>query len=168
MTFSGNSWQQLHLWNMERKLGQRLQLCLQVYNQFNDWEQKSWTFARDRDDSLVMVDVNGGGGRVMVPGNIMRDPRVFRLNINLWIFELLLQLKFSLSAGSSSPQTSSTSCWPSDPRGCSGTPSLLSTTSTTLPPAGRSHPFFIWNASLECIDHAEAKHGCRIYNLQCR
>ena len=40
MTFSGNSWQQLHLWNMERKLGQRLQLCLQVYNQFNDWEEK--------------------------------------------------------------------------------------------------------------------------------
>ena len=31
----------------------------------------------------MMVDVNGGGGRVMVPGNIMRDPRVFRLNINL-------------------------------------------------------------------------------------
>ena len=123
--------------------------------------KKSWTFARDRDDSLVMVDVNGGGGRVMVPGNIMRDPRVFRLNINLWIFELLLQLKFSLSAGSSSPQTSSTSCWPSDPRGCSGTPSLLSTTSTTLPPAGRSHSFFIWNATLKCIDNAEAKHGCR-------
>ena len=39
---------------------------------------------RDRDDSLVMVDVNGGGGRVMVPGNIMRDPRVFRLNMRHW------------------------------------------------------------------------------------
>ena len=78
--FAGNSWQQLHLWNMEWKLGQRFQLRLQVSTMNGIVSLKklsSWKF-RDRDDSLVMVDVNGGGGRVMVPGNIMRDPRVFR------------------------------------------------------------------------------------------
>ena len=60
---------------MEWKLGQRFQLRLQVSTMNGIVSLKklsSWKF-RDRDDSLVMVDVNGGGGRVMVPGNIMRD-----------------------------------------------------------------------------------------------
>ena len=60
---------------MEWKLGQRFQLRLQVSTLSRILSVKkhsSWKF-RDRDDSLVMVDVNGGGGRVMVPGNIMRD-----------------------------------------------------------------------------------------------
>jgi len=46
------------------------------------WVSASNYVYRDRDDSLVMVDVNGGGGRVMVPGNIMRDPRVFRFKLS--------------------------------------------------------------------------------------
>ena len=126
---------------MEWKLGQRFQLRLQVSTMIRISLKKkhsSWKF-RDRDDSLVMVDVNGGGGRVMVPGNIMRDPRVFRWH--LWeslnlvqasIKELLAiflrdqksnithLLQIFFPTGSSFPQTSSTSCWPSGPRGSSG------------------------------------------------
>ena len=33
---------------------------------------------RDVDDSLVMVDAATGESKVVVPGNIMREPRVFR------------------------------------------------------------------------------------------
>ena len=39
-------------------------------------------FFRDVDESLVMVSAGGGGGRVIVPGNIMRDPRVFRFKLS--------------------------------------------------------------------------------------
>ena len=126
---------------MEWKLGQRFQLRLQVSTLSRILSVKkhsSWKF-RDRDDSLVMVDVNGGGGRVMVPGNIMRDPRVFRWHfwesLNLLqasskeLLALILRfqksnithlLQISFPTGSSFPQTSSTSCWPSGPRGSSG------------------------------------------------
>ena len=39
-------------------------------------------FYRDVDESLVMVDARGGPGRVIVPGNVMRDPRVFRFKLS--------------------------------------------------------------------------------------
>ena len=39
-------------------------------------------YFRDVDESLVMVSAGGGGGRVIVPGNIMRDPRVFRFKLS--------------------------------------------------------------------------------------
>ena len=126
---------------MEWKLGQRFQLRLQVstMNGIVSLKKLSFWKFRDRDDSLVMVDVNGGGGRVMVPGNIMRDPRVFRWHfwesLNLLqasskeLLALILRfqksnithlLQISFPTGSSFPQTSSTSCWPSGPRGSSG------------------------------------------------
>ena len=37
---------------------------------------------RDVDESLVMVDARGSPGRVIVPGNVMRDPRVFRFKLS--------------------------------------------------------------------------------------
>ena len=37
---------------------------------------------RDVDESLVMVDAAGGPGRVIVPGSVMRDPRVFRFKLS--------------------------------------------------------------------------------------
>ena len=148
---------------MEWKLGQRFQLRLQVSTMIRILSLKKTLILKIQRPRRQPCD----GGRERRWGTCNGSwkyherPQSFQVEYKCLIFELPLQLKFSLSAGSSSPQTSSTSCWPSDPRGCSGTPSLLSTTSTTLPPAGRSHPFFIWNAALECIDHAEAKHGCR-------
>ena len=37
---------------------------------------------RDVDESLLMVSAAGGSARVIVPGNIMRDPRVFRFKLS--------------------------------------------------------------------------------------
>ena len=34
------------------------------------------------DESLVMVSAAGGPGRVIVPGNVMRNPRVFRFKLS--------------------------------------------------------------------------------------
>ena len=39
-------------------------------------------YIRDVDESLVMVDARGSPGRVIVPGNVMRDPRVFRFKLS--------------------------------------------------------------------------------------
>ena len=37
---------------------------------------------RDEDESLIMVSAGGGGGRIIVPGNVMRSPRVFRFKLS--------------------------------------------------------------------------------------
>ena len=42
------------------------------------WVSESQYVYRDVDESLVMVDAAGGPGRVIVPGRVMRSPRVFR------------------------------------------------------------------------------------------
>ena len=42
------------------------------------WVSNTQYVYRDVDDSLTMVSVGGGGGRIIVPGNVMRSPRVFR------------------------------------------------------------------------------------------
>merc|ERR1719242_1214655 len=46
------------------------------------WVSSSQYVYRDVDESLVMVDAAGGAGRVIVPGNVMRDPRVFRFKLS--------------------------------------------------------------------------------------
>ena len=46
------------------------------------WVSDTQYVYRDVDESLIMVSAGGGGGRVIVPGNIMRDPRVFRFKLS--------------------------------------------------------------------------------------
>jgi len=46
------------------------------------WVSDTQYVYRDVDESLVMVSASGGSGRVIVPGNIMRDPRVFRFKLS--------------------------------------------------------------------------------------
>ena len=71
-------------------------LCTSVYltarhSQDNNYSSETWNGTwvsssqyvyRDVDESLVMVDAAGGAGRVIVPGNVMRDPRVFRFKLS--------------------------------------------------------------------------------------
>ena len=71
---------------MERYMGQRHPVCLQVTpDKFISSlmpNMKIFYTYRDVDESLIMVSANGGSGRVIVPGNIMRDPRVFRFKLS--------------------------------------------------------------------------------------
>jgi len=46
------------------------------------WVSDNQYVYRDVDESLVMVDARGSPGRVIVPGNVMRDPRVFRFKLS--------------------------------------------------------------------------------------
>merc|ERR1719436_1915181 len=46
------------------------------------WVSDSQYVYRDVDESLVMVDAAGGPGRVIVPGRVMRSPRVFRFKLS--------------------------------------------------------------------------------------
>ena len=46
------------------------------------WVSDTEYVYRDVDDSLIMVSVGGGCGRIIVPGNVMRSPRVFRFKLS--------------------------------------------------------------------------------------
>ena len=46
------------------------------------WVSDTQYVYRDVDDSLIMVSVGGGSGRIIVPGNVMRSPRVFRFKLS--------------------------------------------------------------------------------------
>jgi len=46
------------------------------------WVSDTQYVYRDVDESLIMVSASGGSGRIIVPGNIMRDPRVFRFKLS--------------------------------------------------------------------------------------
>ena len=46
------------------------------------WVSDTQYVYRDVDDSLIMVSVGGGGGRIIVPGNVRRSPRVFRFKLS--------------------------------------------------------------------------------------
>lgn len=46
------------------------------------WISGSQYVYRDVDDSLVMVDAASGESKVIVPGNVMREPRVFRFKFS--------------------------------------------------------------------------------------
>ena len=64
-------------------MGQRLPICIQVLDEDDgDDLDKHFDDCRDVDESLVMVDARGSPGRVIVPGNVMRDPRVFRFKLS--------------------------------------------------------------------------------------
>ena len=68
-----------------------ISFILSLASQDNNYSSETWNGTwvsdtqyvyRDVDESLVMVDAAGGPGRVIVPGSVMRNPRVFRFKLS--------------------------------------------------------------------------------------